>query len=36
MKQLSLEFQMESTTKHFPLRYIDSINNNNSDKLIIL
>ena len=35
MKKLSLDPQPESITKHFPLRYIDSINNTNSDKLII-
>ena len=35
MKQLSLDLEPESITKHFPLRYIDSINNTNSDKLII-
>ena len=35
MKQLSLDLQPESITKHFPLRFIDSISNTNSDKLII-
>ena len=35
MKQLSLDLQPESIIKHFPLRYLDSINNTNSDKLII-
>ena len=35
MKQLSLNLQPESIKKHFSLRYIDSINNTNSDKLTI-
>ena len=36
MKQLSLDLQPESITKHFPLRYIHSINNTSGDKLITL
>ena len=35
MKQLSLDLEPESITKHFPLGYSDSINNTSSDKLII-
>ena len=35
MKQLSPDLQPESTTKHFPLRCIESIDNTDSDKLII-
>ena len=35
MKQSSLDLQPESIKKHFPLRYIDAINNTNSDKLVI-
>ena len=35
IKQLSLDLQPESITKHFPLRCIDSINSINSDNLII-
>ena len=30
MKQLALDLQPESITKHFPFRYIDSINNANT------
>ena len=35
MKQLSFDFQPENITKYFPLRYIDPINNTNSEKLIM-
>ena len=35
MKQFSFDLQPESIIKHFPLRYIDSVNNANSEKLII-
>ena len=35
MKQLSLGLQREGITKHFPFRYMNSISNNNSDKLIM-
>ena len=35
MKQLSLDLLPESITKHFAFRYIDSINNANSDKLVL-
>ena len=36
MKQLSLDLLPESIIKHFAFRYIGSINNGNSDKLVLL